>query len=516
MIGRITRLALADFRERTRRFSFIITLAFALYSAYLFTPPNDSSYVTLQLEGFRGIYNSAWIGALVAIMSNLFLSLAGFYLTKNSISRDYQTRVGQILAASPMKTIHYVLSKGCSNMLVLGAMTLVLMAGAAAMQIVRGEDYHLRWALCTPFLLIVLPTMTLVAASAVLFESLPPLRRTLGNFVFFFVWIFANSTEALHVSTILGVDPVIRNMTSAVRKISPGDSSKGEMSLGFNIKESGEKWHLKTFAWNGMDVDFGLILGRCGCIAAAGCLLLFAALCFDRFDSARVTPSAKRKRSAGGRINLHLISPLLPLIPRSRFVRILDAEFTLMTRDAGLWWTVVASGFVMAGLFVPLDIARGYILPLAWIWPIALWSSLGSRESLHGTDQILFSTPHPLRRLLPAAWAAGVLLALISGSFLGIRLLLAGDFQGVIAWAAGAAFIPTLALGLGVWTGNGKMFEVLYLILWYAGPMNKVAPIDFMGSSAETPVATTVSVALLTILILSASFQGRRRRLLIS
>ena len=54
-------------------------------------------------NGYRGVYNSAWIGVLMTICCSTFLSLAGFYIVKNSVQRDTDTRVGQILAATPMR-----------------------------------------------------------------------------------------------------------------------------------------------------------------------------------------------------------------------------------------------------------------------------------------------------------------------------------------------------------------------------------------------------------------------------
>src|SRR5204863_2225328 len=120
-----------------------------------------------------------------------------------------------------------------------------------------------------------------------------------------------------------------------------------------------------------------------------------------------------------------------------------------------------------------------------------LWSALGTRESRHGTGLLLFSSPHPITRQLPAIWIAGVAISIATGGGLGVRFLLAGDMPAFASWLAGAAFIPALALALGVWTGSGKFFEVLYLLLWYAGPLNRVAELDYM---AATPQAVTRGV----------------------
>ena len=93
-LNQVLRMAQADYRERTRRFGFLFTLGIALWAAYMFVPPNGSVYSTLRMGSYRGVYNSAWVGTLVSLEVVVFLSLAGFYLVNNTITRDLRTRVG--------------------------------------------------------------------------------------------------------------------------------------------------------------------------------------------------------------------------------------------------------------------------------------------------------------------------------------------------------------------------------------------------------------------------------------
>jgi MYXO-CTERM domain-containing protein len=91
---------------------------------------------------------------------------------------------------------------------------------------------------------------------------------------------------------------------------------------------------------------------------------------------------------------------------------------------------------------------------------------------------------------------------------------LARDFASLGAWGAGALFIPALALASGVWTGGRKMFEILYLVLWYGGPMNKTPELDFMGVTAAGAASQTPMIFLgvaLALLVLAAV--GRTRQL---
>ena len=86
--------------------------------------------------------------------------------------------------------------------------------------------------------------------------------------------------------------------------------------------------------------------------------------------------------------------------------------------------------------------------------------------------------------------------------------------QRFAAWVAGAAFVPSLALALGVWSGSSKFFEVFYTALWYVGPINHTPQLDYMGT-VETPAraAITVGFLLATVALLAVAFAGRKRQL---
>src|SRR5579864_7280505 len=204
----------ADFQERTRRYSFLVTLAAALYLAYAVA--TEKVWIVVG-NGYRGVYNSAWIGVLMALCCSTFLSLAGFYIVKNSVARDLDTRVGQILAATPMRKEFYTIAKALSNFAVLGCMVLVLMPAAFVMQrFAAAESAFSLWKLWAPFLLLALPTMLLTASMAVLFETIPGLRGGLGNVVYFFLWTAALALGATGTDDPFGLQLVYRGTRDAL------------------------------------------------------------------------------------------------------------------------------------------------------------------------------------------------------------------------------------------------------------------------------------------------------------
>jgi len=138
-------LVRADLMERIRHFRFLLTLGVILLGGYLLVPPAGASYMVglhpvelKTLTYYRGVYNSAWVGSIVAAMTAWLLSLLGFYLVKGAIERDRQTGVGQLIAASPLSKTLYILGKWLSNVAVLAAMVGTMALAAAAMQLIRG------------------------------------------------------------------------------------------------------------------------------------------------------------------------------------------------------------------------------------------------------------------------------------------------------------------------------------------------------------------------------------------
>ena len=290
----ITAIARADFLERVRRYSFLLTLLFATFLGYAAA----TGRIMIQLGGHRGVYTSAWVGALVALVTTCWVSLVGFYIVKGGIDRDRQTGVGQVLAATPLSKPAYTLGKFLSNFAVLGSMVLVLALAAVVMQIFVHEDSHLDFfALLSPFVVVALPAMLLTAAVAVLFETLPVLRGGVGNVVWFFVWAFLG----VALSAITGIewlDP-LGNMTMAHSMQQGAWAHIPDYKGGFAFTIADKPVEVvQSFRWEGVPWTASQILLRLAWCGVAIVLVLFAAAVFDRFDSAGWLGSIAKKSGA--------------------------------------------------------------------------------------------------------------------------------------------------------------------------------------------------------------------------
>lgn len=168
-MGALFRLAAADFWDRVRRPAYAAILCAAVVLGYLATPGKDAGWVVMQIGRYRGEYNSAYIGMVVALAGAVWLCLGGFYVVRNAISRDESTGVGRLLAATPISNATYLLAKFLSSVLVLASMLGVLVVTAVVMQLARGEVLAIDPVeLLKPFVLIALPLMVFTAAAALL------------------------------------------------------------------------------------------------------------------------------------------------------------------------------------------------------------------------------------------------------------------------------------------------------------------------------------------------------------
>ena len=317
---------------------------------------------------------------------------------------------------------------------------------------------------------------------------------------------------------------IVPSISAACERAFPNSGGKG-LSLGINIKSSGDYWDLTTFRWDGLDWTNEIVAKRLGWLGVGFGIALLAAFFFRRFDPAAegfsragklaTSPPAPEVIEEGVVPDRVSISTLhrLNKPPRFSFPLMVLAELRLALHGISLWWYLVAAGLFAAGLFTPISVSRA-LLVVAWIWPLLIWSAMGTRETRLRTDQLVFSTPHVLRRQLPACWLAGVVIAFVTGGGTGIRLLFAGENLGLIAWIVGALFIPTMALALGVWSGSSKLFEVVYLLLWYLGPANRLGDIDFMGAMGPLlPARTPVLFFAITAALAIGAIIGRKRQL---
>ena len=453
---------------------------------------------------------------MMSIIATFFIGWFGFYLVKDSVARDKETGVGQIMATTPLTRPLYTLGKWASNFAVLMAMVAVLAMAGIVIQLLQGENARIElMPFITPFIFIVMPVMALVAAFAVLFETIPFLSGGFGNIVYFFAFIFALPLGEQLSKTYPALDPLglgllMDNMGKAALAVYP--DYNGSFLLGSDSQKA-----FDTFIWSGVDWLPGIILARFAYIGIAILVTLLAALFFDRFDPSHSKPRRMKTSASDSAPEPAPVSQALPVVHltplnaasnRFSFFNVFLAEIKLLLKGQRWWWYAISFILVAAQLFNEPEVTR-VLLVITWIWPVLILSGLGCRESRFDTRQIVFSAPRPLGRQLPAAWLSALVITALMGSGAFLRFLLAGEFTSLLAWITGALFIPSLALALGVLTGNSKTFEVVY-ISWMYLVIQGTVPLDFVGMTPESP---WVIYAPLAVFLLGFALLARQRQL---
>ncbi len=426
----------------------------------------------------------------------------------------------------------YLTGKFLSNFIVLVLLVFITFVVAIVMQIIRGEDYALNYTdLIAPFIFVVLPSMAIVAALAILFESIEFLKGGFGNIIFFFIWgalISYSSSQIVNIQNFkvtitspMGSEIFYDSMIEGFTQLFPGKVV--EKADGFISLEE----PLKTFAWDGVNWTLDIIIGRFFWIVTAFILVILAALFFRGFDGTlgagklgfmerikkKLTKRNKNEYKTR-EIEKYDASKLTPVSFKFSFIGLVLSELKLSLKGLKWWWYVVQIGLIVGCIIAGIEEAMTYFGPLSWCWPLLIWSSLGVREMRNCTNQIVFSSPYPVHRQFPSTWMSGFIITLLTGSGLLIKLFISGDTFGIIAWFIGAAFIPTLSITLGIWTGTSKTFEVVYLVMMFVGIMNNVSVFDFIGvveGSIESGMPIFYLAA--TIVLVIGAVIGRKRQI---
>jgi hypothetical protein len=508
MLHTVAHTLRADLRERLRRPAFLVVVALTALAGFAFSPPAEAPYTIIDLGGFRGESNAAWVGAMLTMLLTQFVGLLGFFYVRGAIAYDVDSGVGQILGAAPLRRPAYLLGKWLSSWAILGLLTAIVGLMGVVLLLARGAPGGLNLPdLLLPLLVIALPTMGLVAGFATLFDAARPLRGGAGSVIYFVLFLSTLGAGTLTVADPSGSSALGPSIVAACAAIY-GPACGEQLAVGVVLGEG----PVQTFVWPGMTWTMAVVAGQWLWAVVGLGLTLAGVMVFDGF----VTRPVRAPRAAEpGPENVPTIIPppppetvtLSPVAPaKHTFGRVLLAELRLVLKGRPWWWYAGAAGLVMGSALSPASLAERWLLALAWIWPLLLLSELGTREHRFGTAPLLRSTPRATRRQLPAAWLAAVTVILLLGAGVAIPLALAGELAALLGLAVTALLIPALALALGTLSGTPRLFEIVYLILWY-GALNGVPNLEM----APVGLSQIVARLLLTLALLGIAALGRRR-----
>ncbi|GAA0229025.1 hypothetical protein [Cryptosporangium japonicum] len=494
----ILAVAMAGFRERRRRPAYAVVLLAAVGLGYLAIPAPGSHWTIVSLGGYRGVYNSAYTGTVAALAGALWLCVGGFFVVRTALAQDRATGVRELLVASRMRSASYLIGTFLGNFLVLASMAGALAVTAALMQLARAESTALSpVALLTPFVLLTLPVLAVTAALAVLWETVPGLRGGFGNVVWFGVALIGMIAAQSATAPLGGLGTGL--LTDSLRTAMTAQGLRPEEgAIGFMYLDTAPT----TFLWTGFPVTAGLVGQRVLLALGAVVVAVLPALWFARLSPLR--SSGGPQRAVPGQPQDSSSADAVAYsrgaeAARSTFARLVLGEARVLLAGVSRWWWAVAAVLFVAAIFVP---SRALLLA-SWGWPVLVWSRLGLRGRDVGVDALLAAAPRPVARLL-AEWVAGVVFTAAVGGAAIVR-------SAPEAWA-GALFVPSLALLLGLVSGVPRLFQALYLALWWC-VVNEFAFLDYLGAVPGGPSPLAIAAASAVLLALATAVTTTRHRL---
>ena len=471
-LQRFLAMLLADLRVRTRTARFWCVLAVMMVAAWWCLPGADAPYAAVMLwGGARGSFSSAWVGMVLAMAFTLLLNLGGFYLARGTLVRDIETRVWELLVATPMTRRAYLLAKWASHMLVFAVIIVACLGVGLVAQWVRAEDRGIDlMELVKPVLLLTLPGLAMTAAAAIWFDLLPPLRRTAGNVLFFVLWTTA---LAVGVAGFEAKSPVVREgwISDAGGLLVAGrdfhrvrEAQTGKpQGYGFSLFSPAPKAGIVRFEWRHWTVRPMDLLGRVLWLLAGMGMVLLAVPLLDRF-AARTPGSEAQVRAPG--LALRWLGTVLQPLARMAFGALVATELTACLRERPRWWWlawVVVLGLQLFGQ--PEGMRMGLLL--GWLLPLDVLARGALRERDQRTGMIVFSSAGAVWRVLASRWLVAVSLLLVC-TFAGLtRLALQAPLQALAALAVTAA-LASAGLAFAAVCRNARPFELVLVAAIYA------------------------------------------------
>ncbi|AZG74867.1 ABC-2 transporter permease [Shewanella livingstonensis] len=501
-MNRMWQCIIADFKQRTRQQSYAVVLLAMSVLTLLFFPSADAQYQTLVINGYRGIYNSAWLGVCLAMLNVMFLPIICFYLVKNALELDRQSMTCELIAATPVSKHTFLLSKWWVNVLILVSIVLVMLCSTVLIQLYYGESYQIDlWALAWPQLVFVLPLLLAIASIALMFESVTWLKGGLGNLVYFFIWI---GSIVQTIESVSGIGNLLDQLDAQVAARFP--LSQGTTNIGVSVNRE-----VNTFVWQGIEPSFAHLLGVLPLLFISLICLVFAYIFFDRFSQQTMSVSQQPpwlSRKLSRQLAIPLDRLFAFITQHFAFTRLLRLELKLMLKSQSIFWFIGLIILNIIQVFISQQLLVGILLPLAWLWCVLVISPLGQLEKQSNTLELMAYSKQSSKLQTVASYsAAWILLAMASLAGI-VRFMVMAEWMLLLQLIIAISFTVSLAYFCGAFSGTKRMFEVLYPTIWYLGPIQMALYVDFFGVNSQASwqagmpyVIATISVGLLLLTV---------------
>lgn len=99
-----------------------------------------------------------------------------------------------------------------------------------------------------------------------------------------------------------------------------------------------------------------------------------------------------------------------------------------------------------------------------------------------------------------------VLIFIAFGVGIAARSFIEGNFADMLKLISTSLIIPSVYMAFGVLMRNSRLFETIFIITWYTGPLQKTYPfdfVDFTGMNMDFSVVAIISAVSFSLVLFS-------------
>ncbi|MFD2176213.1 hypothetical protein [Veronia pacifica] len=488
------RVTMLDVKQRLHAHSVWIAILLTVTLTCFLFPGEKAGYRVIDINDYRGTYNSAWMGTSLALVGSYLLSIFGYYWLNGSVDRDRQSKMLELIHTTGQSPRRYLLVRWTGHVILLSLLAITSMVTAGILQCFLSPESAIMFAdYAVPFFLLVLPSILLTSAFILLFDMWQKPGSTAKNWLYFLSWSVITSAGLLGFSA---HTLVTSGMESDFAHL--GMTGTGSISIGFTPLENAQQ----IVNWQGLNLSLESWLPAVYHLLTT---LLLLMICLTRAKKA--IPGAHNKRhdrqptvsESSKRHGLitwlvarsHLPSQLAEHVFTHRFC----AEVRLIEHTLSAKLLIVALGVSALSLVLPLSAVKSVILAVAVTLPVLMLAPLHTLDHQSKIKELLKTLGQTgiqrLRRPLAMFYLINLSLAGVT-----IRFAITGEITALLHWLAFLTISVFLPYLLATFTRSNKVFELLFISFWVTGILNKEPVADFVGvSGSHTAMTVTLAFA---------------------
>ena len=440
----------------SRSWGLWLLLLVALVGTRFWVPRDDGTTIIIAVGNQIPVMTSAMIGVSLGIVVSTLLLPVGYVYLRSNTTRRQPWQIEEVTAGSRVAIALGRFGADVAMLFtVLGALTLA--GWFLAWRIVPADELDLG-EVALALWLVAAPAVMGLAAIRILFDAVPMLRRALGDFFYFIIWVASIAAPASMADR---PPSFAANMADFAGFVRPMIFGAPDGDHGFQIGGGPvEPGRIPLDVMSGL-LSPGYIDSRLAWAAIAVALAAVAGLVYR--------PHRLPKRSKGSSRLSRWLNPGAPpaadatapaaACSRSPALGLIAAEFRLIGKGRVFW--LLATGIALLGALV--DFRHGASPAMLLLLTFGLTAHAGRAEA-RGMGPLASTAPlPPLARRL-AFVIAGTLWSLLLA--LPAIVAAASVERLELALATGAA-ASLIAAALAALSGSAFAPRVVLLIAWY-------------------------------------------------